>query len=180
MTGADATGLPVWFLDVDGVVNASPAPSRRWMPQFTHRVVSVELDGRTEELPLWWRPAVVDFINEASRSGQVRVCWLTTWGQSAREVFGPAVGLDELPVVGEQPDGAGAYPDDDLWWKVAEIRGLVPDDGRVIFTDDDLNSRSRAQLRDTYDSPLLLTPMSSPGLTDEHLNQITRYLKDRS
>ena len=171
-----AVGRPVWWLDVDGVINASPAPSRKMLDQFEHRVVAVSSGGVAAELPLWWRPAVVNFINNVSRDGRAEVRWLTTRGQQARAVLAPVVGLDDFVVAGEQPDGPGAYPGDAQWWKVVTIREQHDGSDRLVFTDDDLSARSRQQVRSIAESALLVTPMSSPGLTDQHLTTIEAYL----
>ncbi|WP_419707984.1 HAD domain-containing protein [Promicromonospora sp. NFX87] len=172
-----ADDVPVWFLDVDGVLNATPAPARRHRPEFVHTTLRVHDGGELREVPVWWRPSVVAFINDLARTGRAQMRWLTTWGQQAATLFAPAVGLDPFPVAGEQPTSAGADPTDALWWKVATIRTQVPTTHRVVFADDDLTTRSRQQLRDTFDDVLLVTTMPSPGLTDQHLATITRFLQ---
>jgi hypothetical protein len=172
-----ADGVPAWFLDVDGVVNASPAPARRYLPDFKHTTLRVHDGAEPRDVPIWWRPTVVDFINDVARTGRAQIRWLTTWGQQATTLFAPAVGLDPFPVAGGQPASAGSDPADTLWWKVATIRAQVPTTHRVVFADDDLTTRSRQQLRDTFDDVLLVTTMPSPGLTDQHLATITRFLQ---
>lgn len=169
---------PVWWLDLDGVVNATPAPSRRMRDQFEHHEVTVNDGGRgiVVGLPLWWRPRVVDFINDVHRRELAEVRWLTTWGDQARTIFAPTVGLDDLPVLATRPDGPGADPTDDPWWKVTAIRDLHDGGDRLIFTDDDISRRVREQLRTLTGAALLITPMPSPGLTDDHIEKIRAYL----
>lgn len=173
---------PIWYLDVDGVLNATSPPSRRWKPQFEHTTLVADDAGQARHLSIWWRPAVVDFVNHVHRSRLAEVRWLTTWGEQARTVLGPALGLDDFVTVGEQPQGDGAYPDAGSWWKVATILEHSPTGSRIVFTDDDLTTRSRAQLAGRFgaEDALLITPMPSPGLTDQHLSKIHSFLAPTS
>jgi hypothetical protein len=168
---------PTWYLDVDGVLNAVPAPAHRLRGQFEHTVLDADDGtGATREVPIWWRPAVVDAINTASRTGLADVVWLTTWGAQASTLLAPRIGLDSFDVV---PAGAGEVsPESANWWKVQAIKDRSTAGDRLVFTDDDLSRTTRAALMDRYEpeNVLLVTPMSSPGLTDEHLQRVDRFL----
>lgn len=52
----------------------------------------------------------------------------------------------------------------------------TPPGERVVVTDDDLNRTSRQQIRTVFDDALLITPMPSPGLSDQHLDRIHAYV----
>ena len=167
---------PTWYLDVDGVLNAVPGPARRLRDQFEHTTLTVNDGTTTTEVPLWWRPAVVEAINAIARESLARVVWLTTWQEQARTLLAPLLGLDPFDVA--TPSPGGASPEADDWWKVRTIRDHSDPADRLVFTDDDLTRRTRTILRDRYepDNLLLITPMPSPGLTDQHLREITTFL----
>ena len=84
--------LPVWLLDVDGVLNASRAgwggPPRR---------AQVLADG--ECWKLHWAVEVVNFVRDAQLRGLAEVRWATTWVPWAAtlealwELPAPAAGL---------------------------------------------------------------------------------------
>jgi hypothetical protein len=168
---------PTWYLDVDGVLNAVPTPAHRLRDQFEHTLLTVNDDaGAPREIPIWWRPAVVDAINTASRAGLADIVWLTTWGAQASTLLAPRIGLDSFDVA---PASSGdVSPESANWWKVQAIKDRSPAGGRLVFTDDDLSRTTRAALMDRYEpeNVLLVTPMSSPGLTDEHLQRVDRFL----
>ncbi|MFC8796978.1 HAD domain-containing protein [Promicromonospora sp. NPDC057138] len=167
---------PTWYLDVDGVVNAVPAPARRLRDQFEHTTLTVDDGTTTTDVPLWWRPLVVEAINTIARAGLARVVWLTTWQEQARTLLAPRLGLDPFDVA--TPSPGGVSPEAEDWWKVRTIRDHSDPAGRLVFTDDDLTRRTRTALRDRYepDNLLLITPRPSPGLTGKHLSEITTFL----
>jgi hypothetical protein len=167
---------PTWYLDVDGVINAVPAPARRLRDQFEHTVMTVDDGTTTGQIPLWWRPSVVEVINTVARAGLARVVWLTTWQEQARTLLAPRIGLDRFDVA--TPSPGTASPEAEDWWKVRTIKDHSAPGDRLVFADDDLTRRTRALLRDRYepDNLLLITPMPSPGLTDKHLSEITAFL----
>ena len=82
--------IPIWFLDIDGVVNALARPA-----PIGYQITTANTMGRG------WRIAysreVVDFINRVNREGLAEVRWLTTWEQDAHRELAPTVGLDAFP-----------------------------------------------------------------------------------
>jgi hypothetical protein len=73
VTAPDAsTGVPVWLLDVDGVVNANK-PGWSAAPRQSNAYA----DGQSHRMR--WAPALVDRIRSLHRSGTVEVRWCTTW-----------------------------------------------------------------------------------------------------
>lgn len=169
------TDIPVWFMDVDGVINSfgelSPAQI-----QAHGQYRRVNILG----YPIWWSPAVVDFINEVSRAGLVEVVWLTTWTQDAVDHFAPKVGLDKFPAITDM--SGGEYPWLLDWWKWRAVRDFLGDNGaqrRVVWTDDDLGPRVKEAFQYRYgdEHSLLLAPQSVPGLTQEDLAAVRAFLE---
>lgn len=154
-------GRPIWFLDIDGVINAlDPRPGLL--------ATTAETAGR--EWPIHYSPEVVDFINLCHRSGVVEVRWLTTWEQDAHRSLAPAVGLDAFP--------AYNIPDEDSpsdWWKADIVARVRAEEGRpFIWTDDDLTS---AEVSDpAYSCNLLIAPLTETGLTSDHLRAVSDFL----
>lgn len=182
--------LPIWWLDIDGVINAFPKRQKTYNLSWNGANCPVpdEEDGIVRVFPITWRTEVVDFINGIHRDGLAEIRWLTTWGNYARTHFAPLVGLDDFPVIDYKPPASGA-PENVVWlptwWKLGVLR-KTPDieQRRFIFTDDDLGKESKAIIRRDIagDEPLLLTPLASKGLEDHHLKRIRDYLEqsDRS
>ena len=119
--------IPIWFLDIDGVVNAISDA----IPPGYRRTTALTM-GRGWRIV--YSPDVVDFINFAHRQRLAEVRWLTTWEQDAHRELAPTVGLDAFP--------AYDIPDADSpsgWWKADVVALSVAEEKRpIIWTDDDL------------------------------------------
>jgi len=170
---------PWWFLDVDGVVNALGVPKVKH--GHTKQVDVTALDGDT--YPIRYFPAIVDRINTLHRAGLVHIVWLTTWNRSAPERLAPAIGLDNFPVLVDPscPDWSRHQWDHHrTWWKLGLVREMVATepDRPVIWTDDDLDRRTKDDLRAVLRGPSkLITTMPVPGLTLEHLDVIEAFAR---
>jgi hypothetical protein len=155
--------VPIWFLDIDGVVNAAGAD----LPRHLTRTEATTA-GTT--WPIHYSPEVVDFINMMHRNGLVEVRWLTTWGQDARTSFAPAVGLDEF----------AAYDmyDGETWWKAEIVAASVTDEVRpFVWTDDDLIETDLTSLHDRSTlSSLPIAPATDVGLTSADLRQVAAFI----
>lgn len=168
---------PVWFLDIDGVINSYPSPKPSMLKKYGIYKYK-EILG----YPIWYSPRVIEFINMVYATGLCEVVWLTTWREAAPLVFAPAVGLNEFPAI---TDGRGnAYPHMGLWWKWLRVQEFLGDNEskrRVVWTDDDMNREVRKDFRYMYgtsrEQNLLITPMSNPGLTPSALDEILNFLK---
>jgi len=172
--------LPLWFLDIDGVVNAVPNKPKHRLG-LSHGEVEVPHPFFTGLLALdiYWNPAVVEFINRVHREQLAEIQWLTTWGHLAQTKFAPLVGLDHFATVHEPPleeDDPGGSE----WWKISAIK-KVPEisNRRFIFTDDDLDQKTRKELGEVFekDQMLLITPFQPLGLEPHHLQKIESFLK---
>jgi len=160
---------PIWFLDVDGVVNALPKHGNASEGYQQTTILG---------FPIKYRPEVIEFINRIHRDGLAEVHWLTTWGADARYHFAKAVGLDDFEHAHE-PAQSGSQerivwlP---TWWKLQVIKS-VAQGRRFVFTDDDLGADITRLIRDFANDTLLLTPCSEVGLDDEQLEHIDKFLR---
>ncbi|WP_156251012.1 HAD domain-containing protein [Pseudactinotalea terrae] len=185
---ADAP-TPVWFLDVDGVINSIGTPRAKAGP---YELVHVAPSHEPTTYPIRYSPAVIGAINALSRAGLVRVVWLTTWGADARDRVAPAVGLDTFEVLPGLADLEPYLAELGLttlawrshngrrWWKLAMVYRWLDQygDRPVIWTDDDLDPEIKAELRAVRDVPVhLVTPMPRPGLMADHLDAIEAFAR---
>lgn len=156
----------LWLLDVDGVVNAvSTFPKKSVWKDFTKVQVA--------KMPIWYSPTVVEFINDANRSGRAQVAWLTTWGEQARAELSPALGLDDFPVWSTESASSGQHG----WWKL-EAAKRCPTDRRLVWTDDDLRvERLSWEWVGTRADTLALSPWEHTGLDAGDLSRIDRFLR---
>lgn len=170
--------IPVFFLDIDGVINSYPAPKKHMLEKYGKYELAIY-----EDYMLWYSPRVVEFINTISDSGFAEVMWLTTWRELARSEFAPRVGLDDFPAITD--DSGSPHPWNVDWWKyrrVCDFLGDNEDNRRVVWVDDDLSRKTKDVFRYRYDNSgdlsLLLSPLSNPGLIPETLDKILEFLKN--
>lgn len=167
---------PVWFLDVDGVLNAVRHP--------------VDEDGyRRIDVPGPWgrswgivhSPAIVARVGRLARDGSASVHWLTTWMDYAARFLAPRLGLPELPVAGESSLGL-ALPEGPLgWWKAHAVdRYLAGHPGvPLVWTDDDLDDGTALALGAAHPGTptLLIAPSPLTGLTPGDLDRVEEFLR---
>lgn len=195
--------VPLWLLDVDGVLNAvAIEPDHGIWPRWQRGVART--DGGTRTWPITWAPAVVDQLTELFDGGRVEITWLTTWGHDANVELATLLSLPRLPVAGVPPSRtaptaeisalagtdvsthaavAGADAADPLtgrWWKFAVVRRLVTGDPYrpIIWTDDDLAMEPEvmAWMR-AHTTSLLIAPDPRRGLTAQHLQAIDDFVR---
>jgi hypothetical protein len=169
--------VPVWLLDIDGVVNAASRtfPTHAW-PKETWQGVEVE-DEEGVTWPIKAARPVVDFIKAVHESGRAEIRWHTTWQGHAlhvgRRLGLPDFGVQEAPEWKEQ---AGT----EAWWKVPAARRVIAEEGRdLVWTDDDadreLSRGERAGLMG-LGRLLIVCPQFATGLCRKHLRTIDRLL----
>ena len=134
----DGPVKPIWYLDVDGVINMvrSPALERGLEDVPRHCWRTRVVNG----FPITWDTRVISAINELHRAGSVEICWLTTWESDAAKLLAPALEFDEfrVPAVSSRflPQTQRG------WWKWDSVRHHAEDDHHdqraIIWTDDDL------------------------------------------
>lgn len=169
--------LPMWLLDVDGVINSIGRPATG----TAHR--SVDLVVQEWPVVVWYQPDIVDRINALHRAGRAHVAWLTTWDHEAADVLAPAIGLDDFPIVTEPPGTYAKHPGSRLghtWWKLAAAHAELARAPRpaLIWTDDEISDDVRAATKARWPElpTLMLRPLEMPGLTPEHLDRIEDFL----
>ncbi|NRQ50414.1 hypothetical protein [Aeromicrobium stalagmiti] len=154
---------PIWFLDIDGVVNAAGTD----LPPHLART---EATTAGTAWPIHYSPDVIEFINMVHRAGFAEVRWLTTWSQDARTSLAPAVGLDDFT--------AYEMYDSDGWWKAEVVATSVKDERRpIIWTDDDITDIDIAWFRSSVEVPsMVIAPATEQGLTSAELRKIANFM----
>jgi hypothetical protein len=163
---------PIWFLDIDGVINSVGMPLEGdGVDVGTYRKVDVTTSDDIT-WPIHYSHVVIDFIDEVHRSGLAEVRWLTTWQQDARLCFAPAVGLDEFFAYDEPKEF------EHEWWKESVVRAaLAETDTPFIWTDDDLERPIRVGItRALGRECLMIRPSWRPGLSTQHIHAIGRFV----
>jgi hypothetical protein len=165
------TNMPVWLLDVDGVVNARrPA----WDQPFAQGHAFV--DGVTYRLQ--WAPALTRYIKAVHKRHAAEVRWATTWVDHVHQVER----LLRLPAFRTAFHGLGTSPAVAApERKLAAALHVVEVERRpLIWTDDDAIPVSGPQLHrlEYAEVPvLLLAPDSYEGLGPDDLDQIDAFLE---
>jgi hypothetical protein len=167
--------IPVWLLDVDGVINACtlrPDPN-----------VWPEDQWRREKVHGFWITAaqpVLDFITRVHKDGLAEIRWHTTWQRDAA-LIEEAFGLPPLPVQ-DCPEFATAHTSE-RWWKLPAAERVVMEEGRaLVWTDDDIDysisgkdAGALGVMRQAR-RILAISPSDRTGLTPKHLRRIDEFL----
>ena len=158
--------VPIWFLDVDGVVNALSRPA-----PIGYQITNANTMGRG------WRIVfsreVVDFINRVNREGLAEVRWLTTWQQDAHRELAPAVGLDAFPAYDDPQEIESPMS----WWKGTIVVDELLAHGRpFVWTDDDIDDDTAIDFSEEPVPSLLIAPDPSTGLNSRDLTRIEHFL----
>jgi hypothetical protein len=165
--------VPVWLLDVDGVVNTN-RPGWGGPPRRT--LVWSGADQTSYQLR--WAPKLIDRIRAVHRDGVAEVRWCTTWCLEAdrlERLWGLpplARALDTDPM----PRGADCWP-----LKLAAARAVLAAGQRLIWTDDEALPPPGVEREElTADGQaLLIAPRSNRGLQPEDLDHIERFAAGR-
>jgi hypothetical protein len=176
--------IPVWLLDVDGILNAATKKPDKNVWPLDDWVAGRASDGKREWPILTARP-VVDFIREVHRAGRAEIRWHTTWQEWAHSLSA-SLDLPEFPVQ-EAPEWAvHLRGETESWWKVGAALRVVEEEKRpLLWTDDDADSfwnlPADVRLRITSAQPtLIVAPSSYTGLCRRHLRQIDAFLTDNA
>lgn len=164
------SNVPVWLLDVDGVVNARrPA----WDQPFAQGHAFV--DGVTYRLQ--WAPALTRYIKAVHKRRAAEIRWATTWVDHVHQVER----LLRLPAFRTAFRGLGtspavAAPDRKL---DAALHVVEVERRPLIWTDDDAippPGPQRQRLEDAGVPILLLAPDPFEGLGPSDLDRIDAFL----
>jgi hypothetical protein len=169
--------LPVWLLDIDGVINAlARGPVRGAWPadDWTQHVVRAEIPNMgMMVLPILVAEPVLDFVRKAVASGTVEVRWHSTWRTAAVTDLAPMLDLPSIPISiapewTERPEG---------WWKFPAAERVIASGRRLVWTDDDI-ARFDGELGglESREDALLISPNPETGLTSADLDRIAAFL----
>ncbi len=176
--GRDANDVPVWLLDIDGVINAvarEPVPGSWPADQWVRVLVPAQLpELGAMVFPILAARPVLEFVSETVRTRTAQVYWHSTWREAAVTDLAPVLGLPDIPV-----SDAPEWDDrpQDLWWKLPAARRVVGSGRRLVWTDDDIAEfpSDVEDLRRRQDT-LLISPPRSIGLGPTDLRRITTFL----
>lgn len=162
--------LPIWLLDVDGVINAS-RPG--WGTAPTKRMVWSA--SSNYEYKIRWAPALLDRIRRIHTQKLAEIRWCTTWCADATALE-QALRLPEFSRAFTEPINGRAAS----MAKLAAASQVLAEGRRLVWTDDSETPES-GELYDqlTFDGQaLLIAPHPSRGLQPEDLDAIEAFLKE--
>lgn len=187
---------PVWFMDVDGVINVIPSAANRnriGAPHFRvwrnwHPVTDVEVDGNA--YPIRVSSDLVDHINDISNIADIE--WLTTWTDAAPTIFAPTFGISDFPVANARGSDSPYSPTwnakgiEYRWWKLnAVIADMEANTRPVIWTDDDIMTKYsgnyvKGLAKDMNIPILVISPYDAKGIERYHIEKIRAFIADNS
>jgi hypothetical protein len=163
-----SSALPVWLLDVDGVLNAT-RPG--WGgPPTTRSITAQGISWRMR-----FAPQAVAGIRAIAAASRAEIRWATTWAGQIDElsrVFALPTFPAAFELTGETTTQAMVAP-----LKLAAALAVVRSGRRLIWTDDDaipVEGPDRAVLDDA--GALLIAPKPNRGLRPDDLARIDTYL----
>ncbi len=177
--------LPLWLLDIDGVLNAFDHPMMHsWFNRARFNKSSLSADafqdleqfsvktsGGSEFQFISSLELMADLVR-LHDSGFVEIAWLTTWQHDAVSEVAPLFGLPHFPVAATQYG-------DDPWWKTHAGIEAIQLGRPIIWTDDDAITRKAARLFSESDiDHLLIQPNPNVALTRKHIAVIEEFLTD--
>ena len=160
--------IPVWLLDVDGVLNAGRAG---WDgPPRTG--TAYDKDG--QPFRIRWSADLVKRITALHVSGAVEIWWATTWVDHDPDQISRLLGLPTFPV-GWEPQGWAHT----LYVRAAKQNAahhvLRAERRPLIWTDD---QAIPDRLIEPGDPPaLLIAPDTRRGLRPEHMDRIEQFAR---
>lgn len=169
--GPAVSDLPIWLLDIDGVLNANK-PGWGAAPRKTN----------VAGLTIRWAPQLITRIYNLNHAGTVDIRWSTTWC-GYPDQLGTLARLLHLDL----ESAFGDRPMNKTWGdlKLEAALHVLEQGRRLIWTDDDEVDAARnlypqlaAAERDGQ--ALLIAPRSNRGLQPEDLDAIEAFLKENS
>jgi hypothetical protein len=162
--------LPVWLLDVDGVLNC-PRPG--WGTPVRHGRLVAELGIAYD---LFWADEAIDFVRRVHEEGLAEVRWATTW-------VGWTHLLEQLWDLASLPEAFAGDVESPGEEKLPAALAVVEDEHRpLVWTDDDRippTGEARDRLIGADQPTLLLTPDPVRGLRPSDAEMIETFLRSR-
>lgn len=181
MTKETKTKKPVWFLDVDGVLNAFPLPADKGKykkGKATPFYSDADYSGYTPKYTIQFDPTLIARIKALHEEGVVEVVWLTTWGYGANFSLRTLLRLPKFRSAGEmdEPELLGTK-----WWKSEALKRFVEAEGveRYVWTDDHLGWYLSEEEYNAVvpQEGLAIKTNEITGLTHEELDRIEEFLR---
>lgn len=189
---------PVWFMDVDGVLNAFPnsatdkditrwstfkASPNRW-PRMTEadKEEAQWCPGGLKRYNITFDQSIIDRIVKLHETETARVVWLTTWGRGANGELRAGLRMPSCVSAGEPTykfSGLMHTDEDGQWWKwgcASRFLEKHPDVTKFVWTDDDLWFEERAFDWAIERGGFPVKADTDTGLTHEQLDAIEQYL----
>ncbi len=168
-----ATPLPLVLLDVDGVINGV---ARSWPKDQTK-------SQWAWDYRITYSTAVINQINEWSRTKAAEIKWSTFWGSHAQTDLAPALKLDHFELATKNPEDCGELKRESFFNAVKENPTR-----KVVWIDDELFSMMHRVWEKYEDvvlrknilesgSVLLVNP--DDGLEQKHLTMVDLFLKNK-
>lgn len=177
-----ANTRPLWFLDVDGVLNAERPYPKKWNNWNQELLSTKNLFDEPVVLKITWATEVVDYLNDMM--DHVDVLWLTSWADTVNDDLVPLLGLkqtlpDAFALAGFQVPRSPSWGE--MWdLKKKTVRTLMSGeflDRPFIWTDDDFDKSSRHAFSYLSDGhTLFIRPHEHPGLVKKDLERITTFV----
>ncbi|GAA1608339.1 HAD domain-containing protein [Catellatospora bangladeshensis] len=181
------SGVPIWLLDIDGVINAvTDEPDRRVWPE-QEWIRTTAPSNHDLEWPILAATPVLDFLRRVHEQGRAEIWWHSTWQHNSVNV-GTALGLPVWPVR-ESPEFGTQETElatplartRQTWWKLPAAQRVLAQGRPLLWTDDDARRQLRAaDTRPWGASALVVAPPVEAGLTPRQLRRIDRWLTNWS
>ncbi|MBB2925524.1 HAD domain-containing protein [Cellulomonas cellasea] len=174
MNGAGRPDVPVWLLDVDGVLNARSRPG--WSAAPAQRYAH----ANGLRFKLRWSPALLTEVRNLIGTDTVEIRWATSWVPHIDQVA-RAMALPDLPLAFTLPSNLAAATDElheaTEAAKRAAALDTVESGRRLLWTDDDAiwpSGPEREHLEAA--GALLIAPDERHGLQPEDVAAIRAWL----
>ncbi|GAA4439082.1 hypothetical protein [Phytohabitans houttuyneae] len=174
--------LPVWLLDIDGVINAATKQPDRNVWPLVDWVAGRARDGG-RSWPILAAKPVAEFIRQVHARGRAEIRWHTTWQQWARSLE-ELLDLPSFPVAEAPEWHLFLRAETEQWWKIGAALRVVEEERRpLLWTDDDASDvwslPNAVRTRITSAQPtLIVAPSPQTGLCRRHLRQIDEFLTE--
>lgn len=177
--------LPVWLIDVDGVLNIIG-----WDQDKVTEEWGDTYDFRAMDFRIRVSPRMLKTARSWMDEGLVDPRWLTTWEDLANAHLIERLGWPELPVAGrraesklERPrrlsESHEFYREDVGWWKLEFVQAVYETGVPVVWTDDEIRTVRSAMewVSSVADEGRLLAVSPNAGLTPGHMAAIESFLR---
>ncbi|WP_285597262.1 hypothetical protein [Kineosporia sp. NBRC 101731] len=164
----DAPGVPIWLLDMDGVINGI-------RPGWVRAPRTTSLEANGVEYRIRYAPELIRRIRGLHQTRQVDLRWATTWACHTRRLNN-LYDLQGVPPAFALPRGDNTSRERVGELKVRAALAVVRAGHRLIWTDDEAIP-AQGPVREELEGcgALLLAPDDSRCLRPEDMDAIEKY-----